>query len=345
MPQKNIRDAINETLKLEMRRDPRVVVIGEDVVGGLGGSSGVAEAAGGTFGVTAGLAAEFGRRRVIDTPITESAIIGMAGGAALTGLRPVAELMFIDFIGVCFDQILNQIAKFRYMFGGKARVPVVIRTLTGAGLGTGPQHSQSLYNMLANVPGIKVVLPSNAYDAKGLLTTAIRDDDPVIFCENKAMYLDTCEVPDESYTIPFGQAAITREGSDVTVVALSRMVTLANQVADKLAGEGIRVEVVDPRTISPLDTATILGSVHKTGRLVAVDECNPVCSFASELVSLAACEAYGALRSAPVKVTAPHTPVPAAPDLEQYYVPSLAKIEEAIRSTLKGSTTATRKVG
>jgi pyruvate dehydrogenase E1 component beta subunit len=342
MAQKNIRDAINDTLRLEMRRDPTVVVIGEDVVGGLGGSSGVAEAAGGTFGVTAGLAAEFGRRRVIDTPITESAIIGMAGGAALTGLRPVAELMFIDFIGVCFDQILNQIAKFRYMFGGKANVPVVIRTLIGAGLGTGPQHSQALYNILAAVPGVKVVLPSNAYDAKGLLTTAIRDDDPVIFCEHKAMYLDACEVPDESYTIPFGQAAVTRKGTDVTVVGFSRMVTFANKVADRLAKDGISVEVIDPRTISPLDTATILASVRKTGRLVVVDECTPICSMASEITSLAACEALSALKAAPVKVTPPHTPVPATPDLEQAYVPSLDRIEQAIRSTLSSGTGAGR---
>jgi acetoin:2,6-dichlorophenolindophenol oxidoreductase subunit beta len=331
---KNIRDAINETLKLEMRRDPTVVVFGEDVVGGLGGSSGIAEAAGGTFGVTAGLAAEFGRRRVLDTPITESAIVGMAGGAALTGLRPVAELMFIDFIGVCFDQILNQIAKFRYMFGGKANVPVVIRTMVGAGLGTGPQHSQALYNILAHIPGIKVVLPSNAYDAKGLLATAIRDNDPVIFCEHKGMYLETCEVPDESYTIPFGQAAITREGKDVTVVALSRMVMLSNQVADKLAKEGISVEVLDPRTISPLDTKSILASVKKTGRLVVVDECNPFCSVASEITSLVACEGLKTLKSAPVKVTAPHTPVPATPSLEQLYVPDNAAIEKAIRQAL-----------
>jgi pyruvate dehydrogenase E1 component beta subunit len=334
MPVKNIRDAINETLKLEMRRDDRVVVIGEDVVGGLGGSSGVEEAAGGTFGITTGLAAEFGRRRVIDTPITESAIIGMAGGAALTGLRPVAELMFIDFIGVCFDQILNQIAKFRYMFGGRADVPVVIRTMIGAGAGTGPQHSQALYNMLMHVPGIKVVLPSNAYDAKGLLATAIRDNDPVVFCEHKCMYLETCEVPEESYTIPFGVAKVTREGTDVTIVALSRMVMLANQVADKLKSEGISVEVIDPRTISPLDTGAILASVRKTGRLVAVDECNPYCSVASEITSLVACEAIGSLKSAPVKVTSPHTPVPAAPNLEQLYAPDAAAIEAAVRRVL-----------
>ena len=331
---KSYRDAINETLKQEMRRDERVIVLGEDVVGGLGGSSGVAEAAGGTFGVTAGLAAEFGRRRVIDTPITESAIVGAAGGAALTGLRPVAELMFIDFLGVCLDQILNQQAKFRYMFGGRCSVPVTIRTLIGAGLGAGPQHSQSLYALLTAIPGVKVVLPSNARDAKGLLATAIRDDDPVIFCEHKFLYGESCEVPDEEYLIPFGEANITRTGTHVTVVAFSRMVQLANKVADKLAKEGISVEVLDPRTTSPLDRDSILESVEKTGRLVIVDEANPFCGMASEIASLAACEALQSLKAPVQKVTAPHTPVPATPGLEQDYVPSTARIEKAIRATL-----------
>jgi pyruvate dehydrogenase E1 component beta subunit len=334
MAVKSFRDAINETLKQEMRRDARVIVMGEDVVGGLGGSSGVAEAAGGTFGVTAGLAAEFGRRRVIDMPITESAIIGAAGGAALTGLRPVAELMFIDFIGVCLDQILNQQAKFRYMFGGKCSVPVTIRTLMGAGLGAGPQHSQSLHGMLTAIPGIKVVVPSNAADAKGLLTTAIRDDDPVIFCEHKYLYGESCEVPDGEYLIPFGEANVTRAGSHVTVVAFSRMVLLANKVADKLAKEGISVEVIDPRTTSPLDRDSILESVEKTGRLVVVDEANPLCGMASEIASLAACEALSSLKAPVQKVTAPHTPVPATPNLEQDWVPSVEKIELAIRATL-----------
>ena len=333
---KNIRDAINDTLRAEMRRDPTVILLGEDIVGGMAGSSGIEEAAGGTFAVTAGLAKEFGRGRVIDTPITESAIIGAAGGAALTGLRPVAELMFIDFVGVCLDQILNQIAKFRYMFGGRCIVPVTIRCMVGAGVGAGPQHSQSLYAMLAAIPGIKVVLPSNAYDAKGLLTTAIRDDDPVIFCEHKALYGESCEVPDGEYSIPFGEANITRQGNHVTVVALSRMVLLANKVADKLAKEGISVEVLDPRTISPLDTDSIIESVEKTGRLVVVDEANPMCSMASEIAGLVACEALDALKAPVKKVTAPHTPVPATPDLEHAYVPSQDAIEKAIRATLAG---------
>jgi pyruvate dehydrogenase E1 component beta subunit len=334
MALKSFREAINDTLRQEMRRDSRVIVLGEDVVGGLGGSSGIAEAAGGTFGVTAGLAAEFGRNRVIDTPITESAIVGAAGGAALTGLRPVAELMFIDFIGVCLDQILNQQAKFRYMFGGRCTVPVTIRTLLGAGLGAGPQHSQCLYGMLTAIPGIKVVLPSNAADAKGLLATAIRDDDPVIFCEHKFLYGESCEVPDGEYLIPFGEANITRSGSHVTVVAFSRMVLLANKVADKLAKEGISVEVIDPRTTSPLDRDSILESVEKTGRLVIVDEANPFCGMASEIASLAACELPEVLKAPVRKVTAPHTPVPATPNLEQDYVPSTEKIEKAVRATL-----------
>ena len=331
----SFRDAIRQTLAQEMRRDPTVIVLGEDVVGGRGGTADVEEAAGGTFGVTAGLAGEFGLRRVIDTPITESAIIGAAAGAALTGLRPVAELMFVDFIGVCLDQIMNQIAKFRYMFGGKARTPLTIRTMIGAGLGAGPQHSQALYSFLSSIPGLKVALPSNPHDAKGLLAQAIRDDDPVIFCEHKALYNDSGNVPESEYLIPFGEAAVTRSGTDITVVALSRMVKLANEAADRLAADGISVEVIDPRTTSPLDVDTIYDSVGKTGRLVTVDESNPMCSMASEIASAVACEAFDCLRGPVVKVTAPHTPVPATPQLEQAYVPSSERIERSIRQALK----------
>ena len=331
----SFRDAVRQTLAQEMRRDPTVIVLGEDVVGGRGGTADVEEAAGGTFGVTAGLAGEFGLRRVIDTPITESAIIGAAAGAALTGLRPVAELMFVDFIGVCLDQIMNQIAKFRYMFGGKARTPLTIRTMIGAGLGAGPQHSQALYSFLSSIPGLKVALPSNPHDAKGLLAQAIRDDDPVIFCEHKALYNDSGNVPESEYLIPFGEAAVTRSGTDITVVALSRMVKLANEAADRLAADGISVEVIDPRTTSPLDMDTIYDSVGKTGRLVTVDESNPMCSMASEIASAVACEAFDCLRGPVVKVTAPHTPVPATPQLEQAYVPSSERIERSIRQALK----------
>ena len=318
----SIREAINQALHEEMARDERVVVMGEDVAN---------RESGGVYGITAGLADKFGELRVIDTPITESAIIGAAGGAALTGLRPVAELMFIDFLGVCLDQLMNQIAKFRYMFGGGATTPVTIRTMIGAGAGTGPQHSAILYPLLVAIPGIKVVAPSNAYDAKGLLAQAIRDDDPVVFCEHKAIYTEECEVPDESYTIPFGKARTVCEGTDVTVVAFSRMVLLAEKAAAALASEGISVEVIDPRTLSPLDDDAILASIQKTGRVVVVDEANPYCSMASEVSSIVVDKGFDYLDAPIKKVTAPHTPVPASPVLEIEYVPSVADIEAAIR--------------
>ncbi len=321
----SIREAINLTLHQEMARDDRVVVIGEDV----------ASAQGGVYGITAGLPEKFGVERVIDTPITESAIIGAAGGAALTGLRPVAELMFIDFLGVCLDQLLNQIAKFRYMFGGQARTPVVIRTMIGAGAGTGPQHSQILYPMLAAIPGIKVVVPSNAADAKGLLAEAIRQDDPVVFCEHKALYMEECDVPDGEYVIPFGQARMVTAGDDITVVAMSRMVMFAEAAARQLAGDGISVELIDPRTLSPLDDEAILASVAKTGRLVVVDEANPICSMASEIAALVAEHGFDCLDAPIRRVTAPHTPVPATPCLEAHYVPDTSAIVSAVRATLE----------
>lgn len=320
----SIREAINLTLHEEMARDKRIIVLGQDVASGQGG----------VYGITAGLSKKFGIERVIDTPITESAIIGAAGGAALTGLRPVAELMFVDFLGVCLDQLLNQIAKFRYMFGGQARTPVVIRTMIGAGVGTGPQHSQILYPLLAAIPGIKVVVPSNAADAKGLLAEAIRQDDPVVFCEHKALYMDECEVPEGDYVIPFGRARIVTEGSDITVVAISRMAVFAEQAAKTLAAEGISVEVIDPRTLSPLDEGSILKSLSKTGRLVVVDEANPICSMASEIAGTAVERGFDYLDAPVIRVTAPHTPVPATPCLEAHYVPSVQDIIKAIRTTL-----------
>src|SRR3954449_12141973 len=217
MPQKSIRQALNEALRQEMRRDPRIVIIGEDVAGGAA-SDGQRDAYGGVLGVTKGLIGEFGENRVIDTPITESALIGAAAGAAITGLRPVAELMFVDFLGVCFDQIYNQAAKFRYMFGGKSTTPLVVRAMYGAGFRAASQHSQCLYPIFTHVPGLKVVIPSSPYEAKGLLIQAIRDNDPVIFFEHKVMYDDEEDVPDEPYTIPFGEANFTREGDDATIV-------------------------------------------------------------------------------------------------------------------------------
>jgi pyruvate dehydrogenase E1 component beta subunit len=330
MSKKSYRQAINEALSQEMRRDPTVIVMGEDNAGGLG-APGEDDAWGGVLGVTKGLMPEFGRERVLDTPISESAFVGAAVGAAATGLRPVAELMFVDFMGVCLDQIYNQAGKFRYMFGGKAVTPVVIRTMYGAGFRAASQHSQCLYPVFTHMPGLKVVLPSSPYEAKGLMIQAIRDDDPVIFLEHKVLYDDEEEVPDEPYTIPFGEANLTREGDDVTIVAFGRMVSFANQVADKLEKDGIGCTVVDPRTTSPLDSDTIIECAEETGRIVVVDEANPRCNMATDISALITENAFAALK-APIKmVTPPHTPVPFAPELEDLYIPTPAKIEAAVR--------------
>ncbi|MEN0133535.1 MAG: alpha-ketoacid dehydrogenase subunit beta [Rhodococcus sp. (in: high G+C Gram-positive bacteria)] len=333
------REAIKAALAQEMQRDPTVVQIGEDLRGGQAGTNpeldtGKVEAFGGVLGVTKGLWTEFGSDRVIDTPITESAIIGMAAGAALTGLRPVAELMFMDFFGVCYDALYNQAAKFRYMFGGKARTPLVVRGMIGAGFSAAAQHSQSPYNVFAAVPGLKVVAPSNAYDAKGLLIQSIRDDDPVVFCEHKTLYDVKGEVPDAPYTIPFGVANYTREGTDVTIIALSAMVNAANTAADKLATEGISVEVVDPRTVSPLDEEGILESVASTGRVVIVDESAARCGFGHDVAALIATNVFGSLKAPIELVTPPHTPVPFSPVLEQVWLPNAARIEAAVRKVV-----------
>jgi pyruvate dehydrogenase E1 component beta subunit len=334
MAKKSYRQAINEAIAQEMRRDPTVIVMGEDNAGGMG-APGEDDAWGGVLGITKGLMPEFGRERVLDTPISESAFIGAAAGAAATGLRPVAELMFVDFMGVCFDQIYNQAGKFRYMFGGKAVTPLVVRTMYGAGFRAASQHSQCLYPIFTHTPGLKVVLPSSPYEAKGLMTQAIRDDDPVIFFEHKVLYDEEEEVPDEAYTIPFGEANLTREGDDVTIVAIGRMVGFANQVADKLGKDGIGCTVLDPRTTSPLDEDSILECVEETGRLVVVDESNPRCSMATDISALVAQNAFGALK-APIKmVTPPHTPVPFAPELEDLYIPNPDKIEAAVRSAME----------
>jgi pyruvate dehydrogenase E1 component beta subunit len=330
MAKKSYRQAINEALAQEMRRDPTVIVMGEDNAGGIG-APGEDDAWGGVLGVTKGLMPEFGRERVLDTPISESAFVGAAVGAAATGLRPVAELMFVDFMGVCLDQIYNQAGKFRYMFGGKAVTPVVIRTMYGAGFRAASQHSQCLYPIFTHMPGLKVVMPSSPYEAKGLMIQAIRDDDPVIFFEHKVLYDDEEEVPDEPYTIPFGEANLTREGDDVTVVAFGRMVSFANQVADKLEKEGIGCTVVDPRTTSPLDADTIIECAEETGRVVVVDEASPRCNMATDISALITENAFGALKAPIRMVTPPHTPVPFAPELEDLYIPTPEKIEAAVR--------------
>lgn len=321
--------AINEALAQEMRRDPSVFIIGEDVAGGAG-APGEQDAWGGVLGVTKGLYAQF-PGRVLDAPLSEIGYVGAAVGAATQGMRPVCELMFVDFAGCCLDQILNQAAKFRYMFGGKAVTPLVIRTMVGAGLRAAAQHSQMLTSLWTHIPGLKVVCPSSPYDAKGLLIQAIRDNDPVIFCEHKMLYGMQGDVPEELYTIPFGEANFLREGNDVTLVTYGRMVHLAMEAAANLARQGIDCEVLDLRTTSPMDEDSILESVEKTGRLVVIDEANPRCSMATDVSAMVAQKAFDSLKAPIEMVTAPHTPVPFSDALEDMYIPNAAKIEAAVR--------------
>ena len=323
----SMKQAINEALDLEMKRDPAVIVMGEDIVGGAG-APGEEDAWDGVLGVTKGLHAKY-PGRLLDTPLSESAYIGAAIGAATCGMRPVAELMFLDFIGVCFDQILNQAAKFKYMFGGKAKTPVVIRALVGGGFRAAAQHSQMLTPVFTHIPGLKVVCPSNAYDAKGLLIQAIRDDDPVIFCEHKNLYGHETDVPVEAYAIPFGEASVVREGKDVTIVSYGLTVQRALEAAEKLGKDRIQAEVIDLRTLSPIDWDTVMESVESTGRLVVVDEANPRCSIATDVAAHVAQEAFDALKAAPQMVTAPHTPVPFSPALEDLYIPTADAIAKA----------------
>ena len=332
MAQQTIRQAINQAFHQEMERDSTVILMGEDIIGGTG-SPGEEEAWGGAMGIYKGLYREYGDR-LLDTPLSEAAFVGAAIGAATCGMRPVAELMFIDFLGVCFDQIFNQAAKFRYMFGGKAQTPVVIRTMYGAGLSAAAQHSQTLTSMFTHVPGIKVVCPSNPYDAKGLMIEAIRDNDPVIYCEHKKIYDTTGDVPEEMYRIPFGEAEIRRDGDDVTIATYGMMVHRALEAADQLAADGIECEVVDLRTLSPLDTDTVLESVENTGHLVVVDEAPPRCSVAADVAAQVARDGFRDLKAPVGMVTAPHTPVPFSPELEKHFVPSADKIAACVRDTL-----------
>ena len=328
------RDAIRGTIFQEMQRDPRVVVLGEDVVGGMG-TAGGPEAIGGIWSTSTGFYEAFGPDRVIDTPISESAIMGAAGGLALAGKRPVAEIMFADFIGVCMDQLWNQIAKFRYMFGGKSVCPAVIRMPCGAGYNAAAQHSQMISQFVTSMPGLKVVMPATPADACGLLRQAIRDDDPVVFLEHKFLYAMTGEVPDDpEFTIPFGHARLARAGEDVTIVASGMMVGYAETAADDLAQDGVGCDVIDLRTTSPLDEEAILDSVEATGRLVIVDEAPPRCSLATDIAALVANKAFASLRAPVEMVTAPHTPVPFARELEGAYLPSPAKVAAAVRKTL-----------
>ena len=328
-----IRDAINQTLHDEMERDPNIIILGEDIAGGAG-TAGGQEAIGGIWGTTGGLIGKFGADRVIDTPISESAIIGAAAGAALAGKRPVAELMFADFIGVCADQLINQIAKFRYMFGGNTKCPVVVRLIYGAGMNAAAQHSQAFYNFLTAVPGLKVALPTTPADAKGLLSQALRGDDPVMFFEHKSLFGKKGEVPEGEHLVPFGHARMVREGGDVTIVAFGRMVSFAEKAADALAEKGVGCDIIDPRTTSPLDEEAILDSVEQTGRLVVVDESPPRCSMATDIAALVAEKAFTSLKAPPRMVTAPHTPIPFSRELERAWLPSPGQIVAAVDDVL-----------
>lgn len=323
--------ALNEAIKLAMRKDDDVILMGEDVAGGANVDHlQDDEAWGGVLGVTKGLVQEFGRERVLDTPISEAGYVGAAMAAASTGLRPIAELMFNDFIGSCLDQVLNQGAKFRYMFGGKAEVPITIRTTHGAGFRAAAQHSQSLYALFTSIPGLKVIVPSSPYDAKGLLLAAIKDQDPVIFFEDKTLYNMKGDVPEGYYTLPIGKADVKREGSDVTIFAVGKQVNTALKAAEQLAARGIEAEVLDPRSLSPLDEETILASVEKTNRLIIIDEANPRCGIAADIAALVADKGFDLLDAPIKKVTAPHTPVPFSPPLEDIYLPTPEKVVSTV---------------
>lgn len=333
MAEMMMREAILATIRAAMERDPSVVMLGEDLVGGMG-TAGGPEAIGGIWSTSTGLYEKFGANRVIDTPISESAIIGAAAGLALTGKRPIAELMFADFVGVCLDQLWNQMGKFRYMFGGKSRCPAIVRLAYGAGYNAAAQHSQAVYGLLTALPGLKVVMPSTPADAKGLLNTALEGDDPVMFMEHKFLYAVKGEVPDGDYKIPFGHARLVRAGGDCTIVTCGMMVSRSEKAADNLAKDGIGVDLLDLRSTSPLDEEAILDSVEQTGRLVIVDESPPRCSVAVDIAAMVANKGFAALKAPPEIVTAPHTPVPFARELEKAYLPTPDKIEAAVRRTL-----------
>ncbi|MFW9862666.1 MAG: alpha-ketoacid dehydrogenase subunit beta [Candidatus Thorarchaeota archaeon] len=322
MAEMTYRDALKQGIREEMLRDDSVFIMGEDVGRNWGGA----------FKVTKGLAEEFGDDRVRDTPISENAIAGAAVGAAITGMRPVAEIMFGDLISLAMDQVCNQAAKMRYMFGGQTSVPLVLRSVFGGGKNIASHHSQSLEAWFMHTPGLKIAVPAFAYDAKGLIKTAIRDPDPVMFFEHKLVYDRKEEVPEEEYLVPFGEAKVRREGADVTVWGTFFMLHKALEVAEGLAKDGISVEVIDPRTLVPLDKKTLIDSVKKTGRLVLVTEETKTGATTAEISAMVQEEAFDWL-DAPIKrVNAPDTPVPFSPTLEQYFIPDNKRIAEAIRA-------------
>jgi acetoin:2,6-dichlorophenolindophenol oxidoreductase subunit beta len=320
------REAVAWGIAQEMRRDPNVVFLGEDVA-----------AAGGVFKTTVGLLEEFGPERVRDTPISEQAILGAAMGAAMTGLRPIAEIMFSDFFAVCWDLIANEMAKSRYMSDGQVELPLVIRCANGAGVRFGAQHSQSVENWAMAVPGLKVVAPSSPRDVVGLLAAAVRDPDPVVFFEHKGLYASKGEVPEGTEVVDeLGRASVLREGRDATILALAAMVPKSLAAAERLAAEhGLEAAVVDVRSLVPLDTRTILAEVAKTGRMFTVEENPRLCGWGAELVSIVAEEGYGTLTGPPVRITTPHTPLPAADKLEDHVLPSADRIVETISKALE----------
>lgn len=315
--------AVNEALAQLMRDDPAVFIAGEDVA--LYGS---------VFGVTRGLLSEFGPQRVVDTPISESAIMGLGLGAAATGLRPIIDIMFMDFLGVCMDEVVNQVAKMKYMFGGKARLPLTIHTMAGAGTSMAAQHSQSLEAWFCHVPGLKVVMPSGPYEAKGLLVAAVRDDDPVIVVNTKTILGMKAHVPGELYEIPLGKAHVVREGTNFTIIATGRMVSESLKAADLLAPEGLDVEVVDPRTLQPFDTATVVASVRKTHRALVAHEAVRFGGIGAEIAAQVQEEAFDYLDAPVGRVGAPFTPVPFSPVLEREYLPGAEKIAAEVRRIL-----------
>jgi acetoin:2,6-dichlorophenolindophenol oxidoreductase subunit beta len=319
-------EALNEALREEMRRDASVFVMGEDVAVWGGG---------GIFGVTKGLVEEFGTARVRDTPISEEAIAAVAVGAAATGSRPVAEIMYVDFIGLAMEPIVNQAAKLRYMFGGKAKVPMVIRAQEGAGRGNAAQHSQSLEAWFCHIPGLKVVTPSTPADAKGLLKSAIRDDNPVIFLEHKVLYFSKGPVPAEEYLVPLGVADVKREGTDVTVVGIHTMVGKALEAAERLAEESISVEVIDPRTLVPFDEATIIDSVKKTGRLIVSHEAYTRSGYGAEIIARVVEAAFDYLDAPPVRICARDVPVPYSAVLEAAALPQVDDLVQAARGLVR----------
>lgn len=316
-----VRDAIRE----EMHRDPNVFIMGEDIVHG------------GAFGITKDLAKEFDPERVRNTPVAEEVIVGAGIGAAMLGCRPIVEIMFMDFCFLALDQLFNHGAKYHFMYGDQAKVPLVLRTPAGARRGYGPTHSQTLDSIFISMPGVKVAVPSTAHDAKGLLRTAIRDDNPVVFIENKTLYGRRGEVPDEEYLIPFGQARIAREGDDVTVVATGQMVEDAEKAAAVLSKEGIEIEIIDPRTLNPLDMATIAESVEKTAHLVVAEEGHLTGGVGAEIGARVFEECFFFLDGPIRRVAARDIPVPCSETLERYVIPGPANILKAVRETLEAS--------